>query len=111
MRARLKVSERRACQVLGQLRSSQCYHHRKQDDEPRLLARMLELVREHPRYGYRMITGRLRAEGWRVNSKRVYRLWRSEGLKVPSSPLKNPALTHAIGVTVVGTTSLPSRLR
>ena len=44
---------------------------------------MLQLVREFPRYGYRMVTHKLRQQGWTVNAKRVYRLWRREGLKVP----------------------------
>ena len=43
---------------------------------------MLDLSRLHPRYGYRRITALLRGEGWRVNRKRVHRLWRREGLKV-----------------------------
>ena len=45
---------------------------------------MHELARLNPRHGYRMITGWLRGEGWRVNRRRVYRLWRREGLKVPA---------------------------
>ena len=45
--------------------------------------RLLELARQHPRYGYRRITALLRREGWVVNRKRVYRLWRQQGLKVP----------------------------
>lgn len=49
---------------------------------------MLELVREHPRYGYRRIWALLRREGWRVNRKRIYRLWRAEGLKVPQKQRK-----------------------
>jgi len=49
---------------------------------------MLELVRERPRFGYRRITALLRAEGWAVNVKRVYRLWRREGLKVPRKTRK-----------------------
>jgi len=53
------------------------------DDEAALVKRMLELACEHPRYGYRFITAKLRQEGWQVNRKRVYRLWRKEGLKVP----------------------------
>jgi transposase InsO family protein len=52
-------------------------------DEPRLVKRVVELAREYGRYGYRRITGMLRLEGWRVNHKRVERLWRREGLKVP----------------------------
>ncbi len=44
---------------------------------------MLALARKHPRYGYRRIAAKLRKEGWKVNRKRVYRLWRQEGLQVP----------------------------
>lgn len=86
------VSERRACQVIGRPRSSQRYHHRVKDDEPRLVARMLELVGEFPRYGYRMITRLLRQEGWTINFKRVYRLWRREGLKVATKKRKKRRL-------------------
>jgi len=56
--------------------------------ERRLVGRMLELVREHPRYGYRRIWALLRWEGWRVNRKRIHRLWRREGLKVPQKRRK-----------------------
>ena len=47
------------------------------------MARMVELASEYGRYGYRRITAMLRGEGWKVNHKRVERLWRQEGLKVP----------------------------
>ncbi len=86
------VSERRACRVLDQPRSSQRYESQPRDDEAALVKRMLELVREHPRYGYRFITAKLRQEGWRVNAKRVYRLWRREGLKVPRKKRKRRRL-------------------
>ena len=86
------VSERRACQVVCQPRSSQRYRRQVRDDEPRLAKRMLHLVRRHPRYGYRFITAKLRQEGWEVNAKRVYRLWRREGLKVPRKPRKRRRL-------------------
>lgn len=56
---------------------------------------MLALVRRHPRYGYRRIWALLRAEGWRVNRKRVYRLWRQEGLKVPKKQRKKRRVGHA----------------
>jgi transposase InsO family protein len=52
------------------------------DDETALVAAMHEEVRRHPRYGYRMVWAKLRQAGWRVNKKRVYRLWRREGFKV-----------------------------
>ena len=53
---------------------------------------MLELVRDHPRFGYRRIWALLRWEGWRVNAKRIYRLWRREGLKVPRKQRKRRRL-------------------
>jgi len=56
------------------------------------VARMLELVRRHPRYGYRRIWALLRREGWQVNKKRVHRLWRREGLKVPHKARKKRRL-------------------
>ena len=77
------VSERRACQVLGQPRSTQRRAPYVPDDEPALVARMIDLASEFGRYGYRRITILLQNEGFRVNHKRVERLWRREGLKVP----------------------------
>ena len=86
------VSQRRACGVLGQPRSTQRQTPKPKEREGRLLARMLELVRRHPRYGYRRIWALLRREGWRVNRKRVYRLWRQQGLKVPKKQRKKRRL-------------------
>src|SRR5206468_1329038 len=86
------VSERRACRVLGQPRSTQRQAPKAKEKEGRLVARMLELVRLHPRYGYRRIWALLRREGWRVNRKRVYRLWRQQGLKVPRKQRKKRRL-------------------
>jgi transposase InsO family protein len=60
-----------------------------------LVAKMLELVRQHPRFGYRRIWALLRREGFRVNRKRVYRLWRKEGLKVPRRRKKKRRLGHS----------------
>ena len=86
------VSERRACRVLGQPRSTQRQTPKAKEEEGRLVARMLELVREHPRYGYRRIWALLRREGWGVNRKRVHRLWRKQGLKVPRKQRKKRRL-------------------
>lgn len=77
--------------------STQRYERSKKDDEPSLIARILELVAEFPRFGYRRITQLLRAEGWRVNAKRIYRLWRQEGLKVPRKTRKRTRLGSAVG--------------
>ena len=60
------------------------------------MTRMLELVRRHPRYGYRRIWALLRAEGWRVNRKRIHRLWRREGLKVPRKKRKKRRLGSSV---------------
>jgi putative transposase len=76
------VSERRACKVLGQPRGTQRHRPQIKDDEPALLARIEALVQRHPRYGYRRIWALLRGEGWRVNRKRVHRLWQAKGYKV-----------------------------
>lgn len=77
------VSERRACRVLGQPRTTQRRVWVIPDDEAPLVQRMIELASQYGRYGYRIVTGMLRNEGWKVNHKRVERLWRQEGLKVP----------------------------
>ncbi len=81
--ATLDVSERFACQVLGQHRSTQRKASRLADDEAALTAAIIDLAKQFGRYGYRRITALLRAEGWHVNHKRVERIWRAEGLKVP----------------------------
>jgi transposase InsO family protein len=65
------------------------------DEVSRLVARMHELVRKYPRYGYRMIGAKLRQEGWHVNLKKIYRLWRREGFKVPRKTHKKRRLGHS----------------
>jgi putative transposase len=64
------------------------YRSQANEQEQRLVKQLLALSRAHPRYGYRRIWGLLRAEGWRVNRKRVRRLWREHGLKVPQKQRK-----------------------
>jgi transposase InsO family protein len=92
VQSKFDVSERRACEVVDQPRSSQRYEAKVRDDEAKLVTRMLELVRRFPRYGYRFITAKLRQDGWQVNAKRIYRLWRREGLKVPQKKRKKRRL-------------------
>jgi len=92
---RRDLSERRACKVLGQARSTQRYVVRHRSDEKPLVQRMLSLVRGHPRYGYRRIWALLRDDGFHVNRKRVYRLWCKEGLKVPRKQRKRRRLGHS----------------
>jgi putative transposase len=62
------------------------------DDEPQLVADIVNLAEKYGRYGYRMITGLLQQNGWKVNHKRVERLWRREGLKVPKKQPKRGRL-------------------
>jgi len=92
LQEKFDASERRACEVVNQPRSTQRYTGHAKDDEEKLVARMLELVRQRPRLGYRRIAALLRGEGWSVNVKRVYRLWRREGLKVPRKTRKRRAV-------------------
>ncbi len=88
----LKVSERRACRALGQHRSTQRKLPRGREDEEALTADLIELARQYGRYGYRKITALLRDAGWLVNDKRVERIWRREGLKVPAKQPKRGRL-------------------
>ena len=78
--------------MLGQPRSTQRYRPRVRDDEAILTKRIVELAGEYGRYGYRRITAMLQMEGWTVNHKRVERIWRQEGLKVPGKQPKRARL-------------------
>jgi len=88
----INVSERRACQTLGQYRTTQRYLPHIGTEEERLTALIIELASRYGRYGYRRITAMLRKEGWQVNYKRVERIWRREGLKVPQKQPKRGRL-------------------
>lgn len=92
MRQAIGVSERRACRVLGQHRSTQRKVPRGKSDEEQLTDDIIELARQYGRYGYRMVTGLLNNSGWHVNHKRVERIWRREGLKVPRKQTKKARL-------------------
>ena len=98
------VSERRACRALGQTRSTQQYQLQRPAHDRELVKRLHELAGLHrlgqngtsracpPRFGYRRITAQLKAEHLLVNRKRVQRLWRAEGLKVPTETHKRTRL-------------------
>ena len=101
VRRALQVSERRACAALGQHRSTQRKVPHGRDDEERLTADIVELARQYGRYGYRKIAELLRkTAGWVVNDKRVERIWRREGLKVPAKQPKRGRLWLADGSCV-----------
>jgi putative transposase len=97
VRAALGISERRACRVIEQPRSTQRRVPGVQDDEKQLPADIVALARQYGRYGYRRITALLRRSGWVVNKKRVERIWRREGLKVPHKQPKRGRLWLADG--------------
>ena len=89
------MSERRACAVVEQPRATNRYRARQADRDQALVRRIKELSRRHPRYGYRRITALLRRDGFVVNRKRVQRLWRKEGLRVPMQQRKRRRLGHS----------------
>jgi putative transposase len=88
----LGISERRACRILSQPRSTQRRRPQTSDDEAALTADIIALATQYGRYGYRRITALLRTAGWVVNKKRVERIWRREGLKVPAKQPKRGRL-------------------
>ena len=88
----LKVSERRACRVLGQARSTQRHWPCVTEEEKALAKQIVEMATRYGRYGYRRVTAMLGREGLKVNHKRVERIWRIEGLKVPKKQPKRGRL-------------------
>ena len=88
----LDVSERRACRVVGQHRSTQRRLPTPRSDQENLTQAVINLAEKYGRYGYRRITALLNREGWRVSVGRVYRIWRREGLKVPMKQPKKGRL-------------------
>ena len=92
LRDRLGVSERWACRVVGQHRSTQRHEPKATEDDQALRAELRRFSKERPRWGYRRAHHRLRELGWEVNRKRVQRLWREEGLRVPQRRRKRRRL-------------------
>ena len=89
---RLGVSERRACRITGQHRSTQRHQPRRTDRDDALRSALRELSRAHPRWGYRKAWACLREDGWEANRKKIQRLWREEGLRVPRRKRKRQRL-------------------
>ena len=92
LRDRLGVSERWACRVVGQHRSTQRHEPKRAEDDAALRAELRKFSVERPRWGYRRAHHHLREQGWEVNRKRVQRLWREEGLRVPQRKRKRRRL-------------------
>jgi putative transposase len=89
---RLGVSERWACRVVGQHRSTQRREPKLAEDDAVLRAELRKFSKERPRWGYRRAHHALREQGWGVNRKRVQRIWREEGLRVPQRKRKRRRL-------------------
>jgi len=88
LRGRLGVSERWACRVVGQPRSTQRHEPKRAEDDAALRAEMRQFSEDRPRWGYRRAHHHLREQGWEISRKRVQRLWREEGLRVPQRKRK-----------------------
>lgn len=96
----LSVSERRACRVIVQPRSTQRYEFIQNDFDDFIRNRTIELAREYGRYGYERITEMIKLEGYAVNKKRIELIWRQEGLKVPHKQPKRARLWLDDGSTI-----------
>lgn len=92
--AKFSVSERFACKVLGQHRSTQRKKPQGRPDEEALTSDIIRLASRYGRYGYRRITAMLRSEGWTVNAKRVERIWRREAEGSPEATEEGAALVE-----------------
>jgi transposase InsO family protein len=83
LQARLDISQRRARLIVGQHRSTQRHSPAEPDPDRELRAELRVFAREHPRWGYRRAHAVLVREGHVCNRKKIQRLWREEGLRVP----------------------------
>ncbi len=97
LRDRLGVSERWACRVVGQHRSTQRHEPKRAEDDAALRAELRQFSKDRPRWGYRRAHHHLREQGWEINRKRVARLWREEGLRVGQRKRKR----RRVGVSTV----------
>lgn len=86
------ISERRACKVIGQPRTTQRYEPQTNAEKEKLRSRVIDLASEFGRYGYRQVTNLLNNEGWKVGKDAVYTVWREEGLQVPQKQPKKGRL-------------------
>ena len=92
---KLGVSQRRACKVLGQSRSTQRYESKLEEQDAELLEEIRVIATAHPRYGYRRVAAILRRRGHQINLKRVHRLWKKAGLQVKRIPKSKRARGHS----------------
>ena len=94
LRGSFQISERRACRVLQLQRSVYYYRHRR-DPQTELRVRLRDLAAARVRYGYERLHTLLRREGWQINHKRTYRIYKEEGLNLRSKrPRRNKTAAH-----------------
>lgn len=91
------MSERRACKVIGQARTTQRYRPSTDEEKETLRERVIELATEYGRYGYRQVTSLMNNEGWKVGKDAVFTIWQEEGLQVPQKQPKRRRLWLADG--------------
>jgi len=107
---RFGVSERRACKVVLQHRSTQLLDAPvPPDDEAELRDFLRRFAKRRPRWGWRRAAKELRRTGWQINNKRVRRLWRDEGLQVPTKTKKKRLTgvgTHVGAMSLIAPTAL-----
>lgn len=106
-----RVSQRRAGRVLGRARSTLRYRRRQRSGEEALIRALRRLAKRHPRYGYKRIRARLRRQGWRVNVKRVRRLWNELGLRRPPPRQKPRKLGPQPGSSANSCVRQPARFK
>lgn len=104
-----RISQRHAARVLKRARSSLRYQPRQRSGEEALVKAIRRLARRHPRFGYKRVHALLCREGWRVNVKRVRRLWIAMGLRRPRR--KKPAKTRAPGSSANSCVNRPARFK
>ena len=93
-----QCSQRKACELVDSVRSTARYERRVRSDESALRKRIRYLANKHKRYGVRRVLAMLRREGWRVNKKRVHRLWKDEGLQRKRKLKKRRAMGPTLGM-------------
>ena len=94
----MSCSERKACRLVGFSRGTFRREPVRRQQDRVLRQRLHELAKRHPRYGYRRMHAMIRQEGFRVNWKKIQRLWREEGLKVPQRPERKRPRGHSSGL-------------
>ena len=92
-----RISERRGCRLVSMNRKS-CRYRKRQRTDNALIKRMRELAVEHPRFGYRRIHALLGREGFKVNLKRIYRLWKQQKLSLPKRRPRKARAKTTVGI-------------